>query len=62
VIFYEKEADKGSTKLKRQIFASDIDLDHKWHLRHFVELIDTIADVSEDVADRLAIYAIKRRF
>jgi predicted phosphate transport protein (TIGR00153 family) len=62
VIFYEKEADKVSTKLKRQIFDSDIDLAHKWHLRHFVELIDNIADRSEDVADRLAIYAIKRRF
>lgn len=62
VIFYEKEADKVSTKLKRQIFDSDIDLARKWHLRHFVELIDNIADRSEDVADRLAIYAIKRRF
>jgi len=62
VIFYEKEADKVSTKLKRQVFDSDIDLAHKWHLRHFVELIDNIADRSEDVADRLAIYAIKRRF
>jgi len=62
VIFYEKEADKVSTKLKRQIFESDIDLARKLHLRHFVELIDNIADRSEDVADRLAIYAIKRRF
>ena len=62
VIFYEKEADKVSTKLKRRIFDSDIDLAQKLHLRHFVELIDNIADRSEDVADRLAIYAIKRRF
>lgn len=62
VIFYEKEADKVSTKLKRRIFDSDIDLARKWHLRHFVEMIDNIADRAEDVADRLAIYAIKRRF
>ncbi len=62
VMFYEKEADKVSTKLKRRVFDSGIDLAHKWHLRHFVELIDNIADRSEDVADRLAIYAIKRRF
>lgn len=62
VIFYEKEADKVSTKLKRQIFESDIDLARKLHLRHFVEVIDNIADRAEDVADRLAIYAIKRRF
>jgi predicted phosphate transport protein (TIGR00153 family) len=62
VIFYEKEADKVSTKLKRRIFDSNIDLARKWHLRHFVEMIDNIADRAEDVADRLAIYAIKRRF
>ena len=62
VMFYEKEADKVSTKLKRRIFDSDIDLARKLHMRHFVELIDNIADRSEDVADRLAIYAIKRRF
>ena len=60
VMFYEKEADKVSTKLKRAIFGSDLPLSHKSHLRHFVEYIDTIADRSEDVADRLSIYTIKR--
>ncbi len=61
VMFYEKEADKVSTKLKRRIFDSDLELAHKLHLRHFVEMIDNVADRSEDVADRLAIYAIKRQ-
>jgi len=60
VLFYEKEADKVSTRLKRNIFASDLPLSQKAHLRQFVEHIDNIADRSEDVADRLAIYAIKR--
>jgi len=60
VMFYEKEADKVSTKLKRKIFDSDMDLAQKTHLRYFVENIDNIADWAEDVADRLAIYAIKR--
>ncbi len=60
VMFYEKEADKVSTRLKRAIFASDLQLSHKAHLRDFVEHIDNIADRSEDVGDRLAIYAIKR--
>ena len=60
-MFYEKEADKVSTKLKRAIFDSDdLELANKSHLRNFVEHIDNIADWSEDVADRLAIYAIKR--
>jgi len=60
VMFYEKEADKVGSKLKREIFGSDLSLSHKMHLRSFVEHIDEVADRSEDVADRLAIYTIKR--
>ncbi len=60
VMFYEKEADKVSTKLKRAIFGSDLPLSRKAQLRNFVEHIDNLADRSEDVADRLAIYTIKR--
>jgi hypothetical protein len=60
VMFYEKEADRVSSKLKRAIFATDLPLSHKAHLRNFVEHIDNLADRSEDVADRLAIYTIKR--
>lgn len=60
VIFYETEADKISTKLKRAIFASELAKVDKIHLRYFVERIDELANVAEDIADRLAIYAIKR--
>ena len=60
VMFYEKEADKVSTKLKQAIFSSELDLSRKAQLRNFVEHIDNIPDWAEDVADRLAIYAIKR--
>ena len=60
VMLYEKEADVISTNLKRAIFSSDLELAKKMHLREFVEHIDNIADLAEDVADRLAIYAIKR--
>ena len=60
VQLYEKEADILSTALKRDIFDSDLDLSQKLHLREFVEAIDGIADMAEDVADRLAIYSIKR--
>jgi predicted phosphate transport protein (TIGR00153 family) len=62
VMFFEKEADKISTKLKSAIFDSKLDLAHKMHLKHFVEQIDNAADWAEDVADRLAIYVIKRTF
>lgn len=60
VMIYEKEADKISTRLKMDIFDAEIELAHKAHLRNFVEQIDNVADWAEDVADRLAIYAIKR--
>ena len=60
VMFYEKEADRVSTKLKRAIFGSELPLSRKAQLRNFVEHIDNLADRSEDVADRLAIYTIKR--
>lgn len=60
VMLYEKEADVISTKLKKAIFSSDIDLANKLYLRIIVEQIDDIANQSEDIADRLAIYAIQR--
>ena len=60
VMFYEKEADRVSTKLKRAIFQTDLPLANKAHLRDFAEQLDNIADRAEDVADRLAIYTIKR--
>ena len=61
VIFHETEADKIGTKLQRAIFSSELPLDRKSHLRYFVERIDELANSAEDVADTLAIYAIKRR-
>lgn len=57
---FEKEADKISDALKRSIFASDLDLAHKIHLRYFALNVEKISDRAEEVADRLAIYAIKR--
>ncbi len=60
VMYYEKEADKIGTKLKRQLFGSDLSLVEKAYLRNLADAIDNVADRSEDVADRLAIYVIKR--
>lgn len=57
---YEKEADTISDALKRSIFASDLDLAHKIHLRYFALSVEKVSDTAEAVADRLAIYAIKR--
>jgi len=57
----ETEADRVSTPLQRRIFESDLELAHKVQLRYFVEKLDDVANQAEDVADQLAISAIKRR-
>ncbi|MCD4829702.1 MAG: DUF47 family protein [Candidatus Cloacimonetes bacterium] len=61
VYFYEKEADAISEKLKRAIFASPSELALKLQLNRFVQLVEDVSNFSESVADRLAIYAIKRQ-
>ena len=58
---FEKEADQLSDGLKRAIFAGSLDLAHKIHLRYFALNVEKVSDKAEDVADRLAIYAIKRK-
>jgi uncharacterized protein Yka (UPF0111/DUF47 family) len=60
VRYHEKEADKIVTNLRRDIFGRDVGLAEKIHLRFFAERIVWISDMAEDVADDLAIYAIKR--
>ena len=57
----ETRADEISTPLVRDIFESDLELAEKMQLMYFVERIDAIANQAEDIADQLAISAIKRR-
>ena len=61
VVLFEREADTLSKSLKMQIFSNGLDLQEKLHLREFVDCIKVIADRSEDVSDRLTIYALKRQ-
>lgn len=61
VYLYEKEADQIGDHLKRHVFQmKELDLSQKIHLRYFALHIDNMADAAESVADRLAIYTIKR--
>jgi len=56
----ESVGDILSTKLKNAIFSNkNVDLAVKMHLRYFVEIIDEISNLAEDVADRLIISSIK---
>ncbi len=60
VMFYETEADKINHRVLALVFDSDSDLSYKNQVRHLVLHIDNIADIAEDVADRLAIFSLKR--
>jgi predicted phosphate transport protein (TIGR00153 family) len=60
IYFYEKEADRIGDQIKRKAFKMDIDLSLKFHLRYFASHIQQVSDKAESVADRLAIYTIKR--
>jgi len=60
VRFYESEADRSVTRLRQHIFAMDLPLCRKIHLRFFAERIVWISDLAEDVTDQLTIYSIKR--
>ena len=60
VDFEESQADKLSTNLRTAVFSSDLDKVEMIHLRYFIERIDLLANRAEDIADALAIYAIKR--
>ncbi len=59
-MYYEKETDKISEKIKRTVFQTSIDLCFKIHMRYFAYHIELIADEAEDVCDRLSIATIKR--
>jgi predicted phosphate transport protein (TIGR00153 family) len=63
VHFYEHEADDVEEQLKRKIFGTDKipRFSRKIHMRYFAEKIAAVSDVAEDVAERLAVYAIKRK-
>lgn len=61
VSHWETECDKTVTRLQRNIFRDkSLRLSHRTQLRDFAKSLDKIADKAEDVADKLAIYVIKR--
>lgn len=62
VHFWESENDKIEERIKRKAFASEeiTQFSKKVHMRYFAERISKIADESEQVAEGLAVYSIKR--
>ena len=60
VKFFENESDHISEKAKRELFALDIDLSRKLHLKTFIVSIDAVSDTAEDISNRLSIATMKR--
>lgn len=60
VRFYESDADAVVSRLRRAIFAMEIGLARKLHLRNCANGIADISDMAEDAADKLVIFHIKR--
>lgn len=60
--FYEKEAVKYSQTIKRTVFHNmpGLKLSEKFHLRYFALHIENLAKGAENVADQLAVMAIRR--
>lgn len=60
--FYEKEAVKYSQTIKRWVFhnMTNLKLSEKFHLRYFALHIENLAKAAANVADQLAVMAIRR--
>ncbi|MCF7919250.1 MAG: DUF47 family protein [Candidatus Cloacimonetes bacterium] len=63
VHFYEHEADKVEEMIKYSAFRLPgfTEFSKRVHLRYFAEKIALVSDTAETVAERLAVYAIKRK-
>ena len=60
--YYEKEAVKYSQTIKRTVFhkMTALKLSEKFHLRYFSLHIETLSKAASNVADQLAVMAIRR--
>lgn len=60
--FYEKEALKYAQTIKRTVFhnMSSLKLSEKFHLRYFALHIENLSKAAANVADQLAVMAIRR--
>lgn len=60
--FYEKESVRYSQTIKRKVFhnMTNLKLSEKFHLRYFALHIENLAKAASNVADQLAVMAIRR--
>ena len=60
ISFHKKEATETALRLGRQIFQSDLPLDHKQQLRDWLVQLRDIADHADDMGDLVTIFGVKR--
>ncbi|MCL1051376.1 DUF47 family protein [Shewanella abyssi] len=60
VIAFESEADRLCTRTKVLLFDTELPLVNKVQLRYFCDRIDQVANLAEDISDRIAIFTLKR--
>ncbi|NKF48971.1 DUF47 family protein [Shewanella sp. WXL01] len=60
VIAFETDADEACTRVKTHLFNLDIPLMQKVQLRYFFDRIDRVANLAEDISDRISIFTLKR--
>ncbi|QLE87338.1 DUF47 family protein [Shewanella sp. Scap07] len=60
VIAFESQADKQCTRTKVMLFDTDMPLVNKIQLRYFCDRLDQVANLAEDISDRIAIFTLKR--
>ncbi len=60
VKFYESESDYEAKIIKEELFALDMDLGKKLHIKNFIRAIDYIPDKAEATSNHLSIAAMKR--
>lgn len=57
----ETKVDQIETALYERIFSLDIDLAHRMQMSNFVEIICSISDVIENIADKIQIMLVTRK-
>ncbi|BDY06866.1 DUF47 family protein [Ferrimonas sp. YFM] len=60
VILFESDANKVCTRAKMTLFSTDLPLTNKVQLRYFFDRIDDVANVAEDISDRVSVFTLKR--
>ena len=60
VILFESDANKVCNRAKTALFETDLPLTNKVQLRYFFDRIDQVANIAEDISDRVSVFTLKR--